>query len=105
MWIKKTWQDRSGKKRRLVFFFRLTSQRKEQMIHSKIYQSHDAFQSTAILDKAKQDLCYSKFLSNQAHHLFHLFIALLRVHTIIRAVVKYHRNAIPRTLTLRPMSV
>lgn len=41
-----------SKRRRLVFSFRLTSQRKEQMIHSRIHQSHDALQFTASSDKA-----------------------------------------------------
>lgn len=50
----KTWRNRSRKKRRLVFFFRHTSQRKEQMIHSKICPSHDAIQSTSFLDKANR---------------------------------------------------
>ena len=47
-----TWRNRSRKKRRLVFFFRLTSQRKEQMIHFKTHGSHDALQFTEKLDKA-----------------------------------------------------
>ena len=100
-----------------VFPFRLTSQRKEQMIHFKKHQSHDALPSTSNSDKADQSCPILTFLemvsssrplylSEYLHHLINSISTLIRVYIMVWPVVNYQRNTIPHTRTQgSPLSV